>query len=61
MKPDTDTEIYKIDTGEEMMVEKESYLLYDDSRFLGMLYEWRDYMDLYGYYTGKIFDTYRYL
>ena len=61
MKPDTDTEIYKLDTGEEMMVENESYLLYDDSRFLGMLYEWRDYMDLYGYYTGKIFDTYRYL
>mgnify|MGYP007064548709 CR=1 FL=1 len=31
MQPDTDTEIYKLDTGEEMMVENESYLLYDDS------------------------------
>ena len=43
MKPDADIEMYKLDTGEEMMVEKESYLLYDDSRFLGMLYEWKVY------------------
>ena len=57
MKPDADIEMYKLDTGEEMMVEKESYLLYDDSRFLGMLYEWREYMDLYDCLDDELCDN----